>query len=202
MVVAVSRPFCWVCLPFDRHRIPNSTLSSLRESLATIILREVPSTWSLFLHSVLLPIPRGLMLKFLVVRTLTCTFVKCYLRPFYIDVMRSVDSRLRELPGSSSVRWYILAARYLCSSTGSSLWSSHQQSVLRITGHPKICLLGLWVLLHLWPVIGGQVLHSIFFIWLLLRSQIIEIKITIDKFSPPTLAYWLGISGLSDLWTS
>jgi hypothetical protein len=118
VVVAVSRPFYWVCLPFDRHRIPDSTLSSLCESLATIILCEVPSARSLFLHSVLLPIPRGLLLKFLVVRTLTRTFVKCYLCPFYIDVMRSVDSRLHELPGSSSARWYNLVAQYLCSSTG------------------------------------------------------------------------------------
>jgi hypothetical protein len=87
VIITTSHPFCWVCLPFDKHHIPDSTLSSLYESLATIILCGVPSTRWLLLHSALLPIPRGILLKFLVIRALTRTFVKCYLRSFYIDVL-------------------------------------------------------------------------------------------------------------------
>jgi hypothetical protein len=93
------------------------TLSSLCEWLATIILHVVPSVGYRFLRSVLLPIPHGLLLKFLVIRAPTRTFIKFYLRPFYIDVLWSIDSRLCKLPGSSFAWWYNIAVWYLFSST-------------------------------------------------------------------------------------
>jgi hypothetical protein len=116
-VVVASHPFCWVCLPFDRHHITDSILLSLYGSLATIILRVLPSARYLFLHNALLLFCRGLLLKFLAVHGLVRIFVRCYLCPSCIDVLRSIDSHMHGLLGSSSAKWYILVAQYLCSST-------------------------------------------------------------------------------------
>jgi hypothetical protein len=118
VVIVESHPFCWVCLPFDRHRISDSTLLNPYESLATIVLHVVPFARYIFLHNSLLQFPHAILLKFLVIHALICTFTICCLCPSIIGVLRSVDSRLRGLPSSSSMRWYILVAQYLCSSTG------------------------------------------------------------------------------------
>jgi hypothetical protein len=117
VVVMESCPFCWVFLLFHRHRIFDSTPLSLCESSTTIVLCAIPYAQYLFLDNSLMLFLCGLLLKLVVFRVLENIFVRCYLRPFFISVLQSIDSWQRGLPGFSSAGCYILVAQYLCSST-------------------------------------------------------------------------------------